>query len=414
MKIFYSQDTNIKNRVERTNQFKISYLEFIIVLIGFLASFFTYILHLQLKMQSGSPLICDVNEMINCSKVIGSEHGEFFGLPLGVWGMVYWLLLLGLVFFPKFSSVSALYIAFWKWVVGTVGFLVSLALIFISSFVLSGICEFCFVVQLSCIAFFIVSFISYKKIRNVESNYFASKIDFIKLILVGVFSFVFSLFIFFLGESYFYYVKSNDDHSKIEKMENPQQRDQAPLLPLLDGDDVDFSKGTEDAPIKIIEFTDFECPYCQLLHERLEELKSYVDQGKIQIYFRNWPLSYHQFATKLAIAARCAGLQGKFWEFADWSFKTAKKFAQDNKKKEEFFSNKGIETKAKSLSLDLTQFRSCLKDESILDKIKKDSSDAIILGGQGTPFMLINSVPYEGNWLQPGKLEKDINDILEN
>ncbi|MCK5073569.1 MAG: thioredoxin domain-containing protein [Bacteriovoracaceae bacterium] len=389
------------------NKIKLPYVQLIITLLGLGSSFWTYLLHIQLKAQAGSPLICDVNETINCSKIIGSSQGELFYIPLGIWGMVYWLMGLGLVFLPKFSKVSARCVASWRLFVSGVGFVSALALIYISYFILKGICEFCSVVQASCIIYFIVSFVSYKRIK--DGVYHATKLDFIKFVGSVTVSLVIPLVVFASTKTFFhnYYKKIDQGQKQVGEYQI-----QAPFLPLLDNENIDYSQGENGAPVEIIEFTDFECPYCQLLHEKLQELKHLVDSGKVRIYFRNWPLSYHKYSFKLAVAARCSGAQDKFWEFADWSFKTAKKYARDKKQKEKMFSDSNILNKAKDLNLDITAFKECLKDENILKKLKKDSSDANYLGGAGTPFLLVNGSQYKGNWLQPKLLEKDILKII--
>ncbi|MFW5871664.1 MAG: thioredoxin domain-containing protein [bacterium] len=413
LRIFYSSKEDLEKfdcDLEKYRK-KIPYVQLVIALIGIGSSFWTYLLHIQLKAQAGSPLICDVNETVNCSKIIGSSQGELFGVPLGIWGMVYWLIALGLVFLPQFSKVSLKYVAFWRTFVSGVGFVSALALIYISYFILKGICEFCSVVQASCIIYFFAAFMSYKKIDK-NSPYLASKNDFIKFAGSVVVSLIIPLLVFASTKTFFHnYYKKNAPRITTER-DGEGYQTQAPFLPLLDNKDVDYSLGIDSAPVELIEFTDFECPYCQLLHEKLQELKPLVDEGKVKIYFRNWPLSYHKYAKKLAIAARCAGKQEKFWEFADWSFKIAKKYAREPDKKEAFFSEKGIENKIQSLSLDVSEFKTCLKDASILEKLKRDRNDATHLGGEGTPFLIINGSPYKGNWLKPKELEKDILKII--
>ncbi len=413
IRIFYSPQKDLEKfdcDLDK-NRKKIPYVQLIISLSGIGSSFWTYLLHLQLKAQAGSPLICDVNETINCSKIIGSAQGEFFGVPLGIWGMVYWLIALGLVFLPRFSKVSLRYVTFWRAFISGVGFVSALALIYISYFILKGICEFCSVVQASCIIYFIASLVSYRRVGK-DFPYLASLVDFIKFASSVVVSLVIPLLIYSSTKTFFHdYYKKNAPKVSVKQTNNDSQI-QVPFLPLLDDKAIDYSLGIEGASVEIIEFTDFECPYCQLLHEKLQELKPLIDEGKVKVFFRNWPLSYHKFAKKLAIAVRCAGKQDKFWEFADWSFKMAKKYASDSEKKTELFSDKGIEKKATSLLLNLSKFRTCLKDKSIIKKLEKDSNDAAHLGGTGTPFLLINGSPYKGNWLTPGELKKDVLKII--
>jgi len=91
------------------------------------------------------------------------------------------------------------------------------------------------------------------------------------------------LLIFIPTKTFFYdYYKRNAPKVAIKKT-NEEYQIQAPFLPLLDNKNIDYSLGIEGAPVELIEFTDFECPYCQLLHERLQELQPLIDEGKVKL-----------------------------------------------------------------------------------------------------------------------------------
>lgn len=89
-------------------------------------------------------------------------------------------------------------------------------------------------------------------------------------------------------------------------------------------------KGEADAPIKIIEFSDFECPYCAIFYSQTfsQIQKEYIDTGKVFFAFKQFPLSLHQYAQKAAEASLCAGEQGKFWEYHDKLFAEVSKASQ--------------------------------------------------------------------------------------
>lgn len=82
--------------------------------------------------------------------------------------------------------------------------------------------------------------------------------------------------------------------------------------------------GKADAQVTIVEFSDFECPYCKIFfNETFTQLKKeYVDTGKVAVYYRHFPLPFHPMATPFAIASECANDQGKFWELHDKIFKS--------------------------------------------------------------------------------------------
>ncbi len=85
-------------------------------------------------------------------------------------------------------------------------------------------------------------------------------------------------------------------------------------------------KGKKDAPVTIVEFTDYQCPFCsRYVNEAYPEIiKNYVDKGKVRYILRNLPLPFHKYSKEAAIAAYCAGKQGKYWEMHDKLFDNQK------------------------------------------------------------------------------------------
>ncbi len=156
------------------------------------------------------------------------------------------------------------------------------------------------------------------------------------------------------------------------------------------------SRGPANAPITIVEFSDFECPYCSRAEETVSEvMRVYGD--KIRLVFRDLPLPNHQNAPKAAEAAHCAGEQGKYWEMH------AKLFA--NQRALEVPALKGY---AKDLKLDQAKFDKCLDSGStaaIVEASKKAGNEA---GVTGTPAFFVNGVLISG--AQPFEAFKEIID----
>lgn len=146
-------------------------------------------------------------------------------------------------------------------------------------------------------------------------------------------------------------------------------------------------KGNEDAPVTIIEFSEYQCPYCgKYTRETLSQLdEEYIQTGKVKYYFRDFPLSFHQYAQKAAEAARCANDQGKLWEYHDKVFE-----------EQDLLSLEKIKEWAKELGLDTGEFNKCLDDGKHEEVVKKDFSDGQTAGVQGTPSFFINGKPLRG------------------
>lgn len=155
----------------------------------------------------------------------------------------------------------------------------------------------------------------------------------------------------------------------------------APLADVNPGDVP--AMGPANASIRLVEFGDFQCPYCQLAHVEIKKLMEHYGD-KISFSFRDYPLPMHPQAPKAAEAARCAGSQGKFWNYFDALF-SDKKLAPADLKEE-----------AKKLSLDTAVFDKCLDSGEKASSVEKDASKASHLGVTGTPTFFINGHLYSG------------------
>ncbi len=145
------------------------------------------------------------------------------------------------------------------------------------------------------------------------------------------------------------------------------------------------SRGPADAPVTIIVFSDFECPYCVSLNTTLTKVMA-EDAGKVRIVFRHFPLDQiHPRAGKAAEASFCAEEQGKFWEMHDELFKDRSKLAVEDLKK-----------KAEIIGLDAGRFDSCLSSGKYAARVKADSEAGRAAGVGSTPTMFINGRPLIG------------------
>lgn len=135
--------------------------------------------------------------------------------------------------------------------------------------------------------------------------------------------------------------------------------------------------GPKDAPVKVIEFADYECPYCQKVAPDLKKLQAEFGD-KVAFTYRDFPLPMHARAEKAAEAARCAGEQGKFWEFHDELFQS----------KELDFDQ--LKVHAQSLHLDTARFEKCLDSGDEAAAVNSDRKEGVRLGLTGTPSFFIN------------------------
>ena len=149
----------------------------------------------------------------------------------------------------------------------------------------------------------------------------------------------------------------------------------------------DHIKGDPNAPVTIVEFSDFECPFCARFYSQTygQIVDQYVDTGKVKLVFRDFPLSFHAQAQKAAEAAECAGEQDKFFEMHDLLFERGVAGGIAS-----------FKSMATSLGLDTTEFNTCLDSGAMASEVQEDFSDGQRLGIQGTPGFLIDGQLVSG------------------
>ena len=141
------------------------------------------------------------------------------------------------------------------------------------------------------------------------------------------------------------------------------------------------------APIELVEYGDYECPYCGRAYPVVKDIKQQLG-GDIKFVFRNFPLSkIHPNSFSAAVATEAAGLQGKFWEMHDMAFENQKTLEEAS-----------ILLFAEKLNLDMERFKNDLQEKMLADKVDQDFESGIRSGVNRTPTFFINGKKYEGEW----------------
>ena len=145
-----------------------------------------------------------------------------------------------------------------------------------------------------------------------------------------------------------------------------------------------YVRGSRDAEVVVVEFADYECPYCVQVNPHLQQLKK--DYGdKVAEVFKDFPLPMHHKAQKAAEAARCAGEQGKFWEYHDVLFSSGGALGVQQLKMD-----------ARALKLDGERFDQCLDNGEMAAAVKKDFEEGKSMGLTGTPSFFVNGHFFSG------------------
>jgi protein-disulfide isomerase len=189
------------------------------------------------------------------------------------------------------------------------------------------------------------------------------------ILIVGILSLLGALFLLFTDQ------RSSSAEAQAAKIVQPPLTDR----PSVQGN----AMGDPDAPVKIVEFSDFLCPYCRQFFLQTEQplIEDYVTAGKVYFVYRTLGDWLGPASQASAEAAYCAGDQGRFWEYHDLLFANQGSGA---------FLRDRLRAFAQALDLDEEGFNACLSSAKYRDQVLPDLADGLQAGVRGTPSFLIN------------------------
>ena len=158
-----------------------------------------------------------------------------------------------------------------------------------------------------------------------------------------------------------------------------------PKLSVPVNNQTDHIQGAENAPVQLVEYGDYQCPYCGSAYVVIKELQAQLGD-KLSFVFRNFPLTeIHQHALPAALAAEAAGKQGKFWDMHDVLYEN-----------QNYLGNAALLEYAEQLGLDRQQFENDFSSQACMDKVQADFESGVRSGVNGTPSLYINGQKYQG------------------
>jgi protein-disulfide isomerase len=145
--------------------------------------------------------------------------------------------------------------------------------------------------------------------------------------------------------------------------------------------------GKKNAPVTMVEFTDYQCPFClSFFTSTFPDLKkNFIDTGKVRFYSRDFPLEFHPNAMRAAKAARCAGDQGKFWQYRDVIGASPDRLLMPD-----------LLGAAGGLKMNTKDFQACVESDKFKEKIESDIVEAFRIGVDGTPAFVIGKSTPDG------------------
>jgi len=163
--------------------------------------------------------------------------------------------------------------------------------------------------------------------------------------------------------------------------------DQPTANPVRPISDDDHFTGDANAPVQLIVYDDFECPFCLRHEDTIKQIRSTYGEDEVAIAYRHFPLSFHESAQKAAEASECAGEQGKFFDMADELFALQESGSM---------SVANFKAAAKTLGLNTSKFDKCLDSNQYAQQIGAQQAEGASFGVEGTPGNFLNGQLVSG------------------
>jgi protein-disulfide isomerase len=373
-------------------------------LIGFGISIYALALHLKGAAGAAAGLGCDINDLFSCSNVLVGDYGAFLGIPLGGYGMAFFVVLIVTALLPLFTAASKAWHTRLQLGITSIGAAVSVGLAVFSAVVIKSICVVCSAVHVTCIVAFLLALVAY--VRNTDKTLYTEGNPFMKWLSSSLAAAVPALLAGLIAPMIAPQILKGDD-AKAPALDMTKEAAPEALLSVARsryvGKGEDFRKGNDDAKVVVQMFSDFQCPHCKVTAESIEAAIKKVGSDKVLFVYRNYPISNmcnasiggagNSKSCFFAEAARCAGQQGKFWEMKAWAFGF---IGMDPAQIAAGASTEAATKHAAASGLDPKVFEACLASDSELDKIRDDARIADQLGIKGTPMLYVNNRLYDG------------------
>ncbi|MBU0553900.1 DsbA family protein [Myxococcota bacterium] len=193
------------------------------------------------------------------------------------------------------------------------------------------------------------------------------------------------------------------DPEVIRVMILDRARSAHPLKPAaLEPPEEDVSLGAKDAPLVIVEFADFQCPFCRVISPMMERLITGPYKGKARFSFRHFPVKGHERAPQTAVASLAAARQGKFFPYHDLLYKNR-----------HALSDEDLLDYARQVGLDMARFKADLKDKALLERVRAEKREGARLGVDRTPTLFFNGKRLFLKDLDEAELRDRVEEELE-
>ncbi|HLK11600.1 MAG TPA: thioredoxin domain-containing protein [Candidatus Binatia bacterium] len=372
----------------RPSRYRVALL---LALTGVALSAYIHVVDARLHAGSGYTSFCNLGPVVNCDAVIGSRYGHLLGLGDEVLGLAAFAVGAVLALPGALGAVPAelFDVALLGLASGSLGF--ALALLGIQLFVLHKVCLLCLSIDVIALAWFVTTLPLAARLAPPRRTLARA------VVAAGL--------VVALGAGAGSAVRGGAGALTAAEVQASDPRfydlyTKLPVRPLREvAGGEEHTKGNPDAPVTIVEFSDFECPACAEAFRDLKDLLRSRDD--VRVVFRYFPLdascnaalqgrSPHPDACLAAFAAECAGEQHRFWEYHDLLFENQRALDRDS-----------LFRYARDLGLDIAAFRACLDAPATREQVERDVAAGIAFGVASTPTLFINGRTVDGALERP-------------
>jgi protein-disulfide isomerase/uncharacterized membrane protein len=379
----------------------------ILSILGIIDSYYTLLIHSRLEKSSIYRSFCTISEFINCDVVIASKYGKFLGIHNSVYGIfLYSILFIYAMYHLVFAKEKQQRFYSYVFAISIFTSLYSIYLFTVSILIIKALCLMCTGIYIINLSMFLIVLVVVLREKITPFMIILNDLAYLYrknplLLFTGILLLITTF-------SYLYY-----SHIIREKqMWRMQYAD------ILSGSVAEKSieiknspaQGNPQARVTIVEFSDFQCPYCKNAHRTLKNIFRHYGEN-IRIVFKHFPLdrrcnllinrTIHENACGAAIAAICAEEQGKFFEYVDMLFEHQEDLREEN-----------LINLAEKLNLHMEKFNACLKEPGErIQTIVTDVNQGFELGVRSTPTLFINGKMIKGaipEWLLREIIDREL------
>jgi protein-disulfide isomerase/uncharacterized membrane protein len=362
------------------------------------------IIHARLEGDRNYASFCNVSAAVNCDTVLTSRYAELFGMPVSRWAIIFYAVVMALGIAVARTdrptvreTLARIILILQVW-----GLLYAVYLALIAFAVLHTVCLMCSSLYVVSVALFAAAWWLRSSSRAVGRRQRAESARQDRMVLIG--SAVAVLLVLVIGG---WQALGSSGHTRATNPEEIarlrpefyQWFFKQPVIAVpIDGS---HTLGNADAPVTVVEFSDFECGHCFTFHRSLEDVLRTSGQN-LRVVFRHFPLDsscnptvsshLHQQACLAAAAAECAAEQGKFWQYHNLLF--------DN---QDALGREFLLAYAQRLGMDTARFANCLGGSDARARVERDARAGAQLGIDSTPTWFINGRMIKGA-LEPDQL----------